>query len=147
MTTDFSTSISVAQSPEKVFDAILNPQDWWSGEIKGEAKKLGDEFAYSYKEFHFSKQKLVEVIPNKKVVWLVTDSSLSFVEDKNEWTGTKISFDITEQDGKTVLTFTHHGLAPEVECFDSCSGAWTQLIHQGLFSLITEGEAEKVNLG
>ncbi len=80
------------------------------------------------------------------MVWLVTDSRLNYTEDVNEWTGTKISFEITEKDGKTELRFSHIGLVPEIECFDSCSGAWTQLVHQSLASLITSGEGRKLVL-
>jgi len=87
------------------------------------------------------------MIPDQKVVWLVTDSSLNFTEDVNEWTGTKISFEITEKDGKTELRFSHIGLVPEIECFDACSNAWTQLIRQGLFSLIVTGKEDAIFLG
>ena len=60
--------------------------------------------------------------------------------------GTKISFEISEQDNKTQLRFTHLGLVPEIECFDSCSNSWSQLIQQGLFSLITTGKGSKILL-
>lgn len=147
MTNDFTTTLLVVQTPQEVFDAVNNVRGWWSGDITGSTDKLNDEFDYSYKEFHYSRQRVVEMVPRRRVVWLVTDSSINFVDDKKEWTGTTISFDITEQEGKTLLTFTHHGLAPEVECFGSCSGAWTQLIQQGLHSLITTGKPHMVFLG
>ena len=52
-TSDFTTTILVDQTPKQVFNAINNPQAWWSGEIKGSTDKLNDEFTYSYKEFHW----------------------------------------------------------------------------------------------
>ena len=146
-TSDFTTTIVVDQTPKEAFDAINNPQDWWSGEIKGSTEKLNDEFTYRYKELHFSKQRIVEMISDQKVVWLVTESIINYAEDKSEWTGTKISFEISEKDNKTQLRFFHMGLAPEIECFDSCSNSWSQLIQQGLFSLITTGKGKKIFLG
>ena len=139
---DFTTSILVDQTPMEAFDAINNVRAWWPGEIEGNTTKLHDEFIYRYKKIHYSKQKLVEVIPGKKVVWLVTDSSLNFVENKTEWTGTKIIFEISEKNNKTQIRFTHLGLIPEYECFDACSNAWTDIIRDGLRGLITTGKGK-----
>jgi len=86
----------------------------------------------------------VEVIPNEKVVWLVTDSNLDFTKNKSEWTGTKIIFDVSKINNKTQLRFTHVGLVPAIECYDGCSGAWEDLIQKSLFSLITNGEGKMV---
>jgi hypothetical protein len=141
---DFTTTILVDKTPKEVFNAINNVSGWWQGEIEGSTDKLNDEFTYRMKEFHFSKQKLVEVIPNEKVVWLVTESQLNFVKDKSEWTGTKIIFEISEINNKTQLRFTHQGLVREFECYGGCSNAWEQLIQQSLFSLITTGKGKKV---
>ena len=143
-TTDFTTTILVDQSPHEVFNAINHVSSWWQGEIEGSGNKLKDEFTYRMKEFHFSKQKIVEFIPDKKVVWLVTESQLNFIKDKSEWTGTKIIFEITEQDNKTQLRFTHVGLDPKIECYDACSNGWQQLMQQSLLSFITTGKGKNV---
>jgi hypothetical protein len=145
-TLDFTTTILVDQTKKQVFDAINNPHLWWSGEVKGNAGKLNDEFTYQYQDFHFSKQKVVEMIPGQKVVWLVTESVINYVDDKNEWTGTKISFEITEEGSQTRLRFSHLGLVPGIECFDSCSNSWSKLIHQSLSRLITTSEGQQILL-
>ncbi len=141
---NFTTAILVNQAPNEVFNAINNVSGWWQGKIEGSTNKLNDEFSYHMKEFHFSKQKIVELITGEKVMWLVTDSKLNFIKDKREWTGTKIIFEIAEINNKTQLRFTHQGLVPQIECYGDCSNAWNQLIQQSLFSLITTGKGKKV---
>ena len=143
---DFTTTILVDQTPKEVFDAVNHPENWWSGEIKGSTEKLNDEFTYRYKEFHFSKQRIVDMIPGQKVVWLVTESQINYAEDKSEWTDTTISFEISEEGKKTRLRFSHLGLVPGIECFESCSNSWSRLIQQSLFSLITTGERQQLLL-
>ena len=143
-TSDFTCTVLVDKSPGEVFNAINNVKGWWQGQIEGKSSQVNDEFSYRMEEIHFSKQKLVEVIPNKKIVWLVTDSQLNFAKDKSEWTNTKISFEISEVGKKTQLRFTHQGLVPKFECYEACSNAWTELIQKSLFSLITTGKGKKV---
>ena len=138
----FTTTISVDQTPNEAFAAVNNVRGWWSGEIEGEADKLGAEFTYRYQNMHRSKQKITDLVPNKKVVWHVLDSSLSFLKDKSQWTGTDIVFDILAKDGKTEVRFTHVGLAPQIECYGSCSNAWSMLVNGNLRKLITTGKTQ-----
>jgi hypothetical protein len=141
-TQDFSTELLVSQTPEEVFKAILNIRGWWSENIEGDTEHLNSEFIYNYKDLHYSKQKLVELIPNKKATWHVTDSSLNFVKNKKEWDDTKFGFDISKDGNKTKVTFTHFGLLPNIECFDACSGGWNYYLHESLFPLITKGKGQ-----
>jgi uncharacterized protein YndB with AHSA1/START domain len=135
----YTASFTVDQTPEEVFKAVTNARGWWGKGITGGTEKEGDEFTYEVPGVHRSVQKLVEVVPDKKVVWLVTESDMTFINDPKEWVGTKIIFDITEQEGKTKLTFTHEGLIPEVECYKFCTPAWDQYIKGSLYRLITTG--------
>lgn len=136
---NFTTVIVVDKSPEQVFDAVNNVTAWWTENLTGKSQKMNDEFDVHFGDVHYSRQKLIEVIPGKKVVWLITDSRLNFIKDKSEWTNTKISFDITPQGDKTALRFTQWGLTPEVECYDACSNAWGDYVNNSLRNLINTG--------
>jgi hypothetical protein len=141
-TPDFNTNFSVDQTPETVFNAINNVRGWWSENIEGGTDKLNDEFTYEVKDLHRCTMKLIEVIANKKVVWLVLDNYFSFTHDKTEWIGTTIEFDIIQNDDKTQVHFTHRGLVPSYECYEICFDAWTGYITGSLRNLITSGKGE-----
>jgi hypothetical protein len=144
---NFTATIRVNRTPEEAFAAINDVRGWWTGEpgVEGGADKLGDEFTYRYGDIHYSKQKVTELIPGEKVVWQVVDARLNFTNDKTEWKGTEIRFDISEKDGNTEVRFTHLGLVPACECFDACSGAWNSYINGSLRKFIVEGEARSKN--
>jgi uncharacterized protein YndB with AHSA1/START domain len=139
---NYTTSFTVDQSPEEVFDAINNVRAWWSGEIDGTTDKLGGEFTYRYKNVHRSVQRITEFVPGKTVVWRVLDAELNFVNDKSEWNGSAVVFEITKKAGKTELRFTHAGLVPAFECYGGCSGAWEFYINDSLRNLITTGKGQ-----
>lgn len=136
---NFTTKFVVDKSAAVVFKAINNVRGWWSENIQGSTEKLNEEFLYSYKDVHISKMKITESVPDKKVVWLVMENQFNFTEDKSEWKGNKIIFELTEKDGRTELVFTHIGLVPEYECYKVCHDAWSSYIQGSLKKLIETG--------
>jgi len=139
---NFNITFLVDQTPNEVFKAVINVRGWWSEELEGNSEKLNDEFSYRHGNFHFSKHKLTEVIPNEKVVWLTLDSKLTFVEKQDEWNGTKMIFEISQQGDKTQLDITHLGLVPDFQCYDGCSKGWTHYLKNSLLPLITTGQGK-----
>lgn len=130
---NFQYSFITLKQIHEVYEYLMNPQNWWTGifseNIEGESKQLNDEFSFKAGDgVHYSNQKLVELDVNKRIVWLVTESNLSFLNNTNEWAGTQIRFDLEEEINKTKITFTHIGLIPKIECYDACSSAWTQYL-------------------
>jgi hypothetical protein len=136
----YTATFTVDQSPEEAFAAINNVRGWWSGEIDGDTDKIGGEFTYRYEDVHYSKQKITALIPGERVAWHVLDGYLNFTEDKTEWTGTDITFDIAQRGDQTEVRFTHVGLLPQSECFDNCSTAWGFYINGSLRTLMTTGQ-------
>jgi len=138
----FSTSFLVDQSPEEVFAAINKVPKWWSGVVKGDTGGHGSEFVYEVPDVHQSTQRVTEFVPGKKIVWRVTDASLNFVSNREEWKGTDIIFEIEGKGKQTEVRFTHAGLFPDMECYEGCSSAWGMLVNGNLRRLIMTGKTQ-----
>jgi hypothetical protein len=138
----FTTSFTVDQTPEQAFAAINNVRGWWSEDVKGGTEKPGDIFNYRFRDLHRCTIKIKSSVPGKRVVWHVLNNHFSFTQDKTEWKGTDIVFEISEKDGRTEVRFTHDGLVPDYECYEACSAGWTTYINGSLKALIATGTGE-----
>ncbi|MES2388126.1 MAG: hypothetical protein V4543_08995 [Bacteroidota bacterium] len=137
---DYTFDILTTKTPREAYDAINNVRAWWSDDFKGSSDTLNDEFEVHFADVHHSKHKITELIPGKKITWLTTDSQLNFLKDKSEWTGTTITFEISDAAIHTLVRFTHHGLVPQIECFGDCSNGWNYFLKQSLLPFINTGK-------
>ncbi len=136
----FSATITVNKSAAAAFEAIKNFRGWWSEEIEGNTDRMNETFFYHYKDIHLCKMKLTEMIPGKKLVYLVVENEFNFIQDQSEWVGTKLIFDIFPEGDQTKIHFTHEGLVPEYECYKVCNDAWSGYIGNSLKNFIETGK-------
>ena len=139
---NYTTAVTVDQTPAEVFAAINNVRAWWSEEIDGDTDKLGAVFYYHFQDIHRCTIKVAELVSNKKVAWHVLHNDFNFIKDKTEWNDTDVVFEIEKKGDKTELYFTHVGLAPTHECYEVCSDAWGTYINGSLRGLITTGKGQ-----
>lgn len=134
--------LTVSQPANEAFNCINRVTKWWMENLEGNSEKLNDVFTVDFGAGNFVTHRLIEVIPDKKVAWLVTDCYLSWFKDKTEWTDTKMIFEISSGGDTTQISFTHLGLVPTIECYDMCVKGWDQYVKGSLFKLITDGEGQ-----
>ena len=136
---DYTATILIKATANKAFKSINHVAAWWTENIEGNSEKLNDVFTIHFGEA-FVTMKIIESVPDKKVVWNVTDCYLHWLADKKEWKGTQIVFKISAEGDSTRIHFTHVGLTPQVECYDSCVKGWDQYFKGSLAMLINEGK-------
>ncbi|RAW02296.1 SRPBCC family protein [Pseudochryseolinea flava] len=140
MKKDYQTVLTVDVTPAEAYDGIRNVTKWWTKRLEGNSHALNDEFTVRFfDDVHVSTQRIVELVPNKKVVWLVTHSKLNFVDKENEWNNTKVVFEIERVRDKTKVKITHEGLNSSVACFEDCSAGWNHYLGGSLNALLTTG--------
>ena len=112
-TAKYTTTVEVPRSSKEVFDYIIELSKWWPEDFEGETIQLGTEFIFKTGDGHYSKNKVIEFVPNKKVAWLTTGSLRK--TDNFDWTGTKMIVEISPEGNHTLLKFTYDGVVLQNE--------------------------------
>ena len=137
---NYHRTITVNTSAEEAMKKISQVNLWWKKDFSGSAEKLNDKFTVPFGETSFVDFVVSQMITNKKVIWSVADCYLPWFNNKKEWNNTEAVFELSEENGKTKIDFTHIGLVPEVECYDVCEKGWDGHITESLVKFINEGK-------
>jgi len=105
----------------KALSTINGLAHWWTEEVEGD-EQVGGKIKFTFRtETGEVKGQMVmevkELHPETNVRWVCT-------EGPAEWIGTDISFDLSQQDGQTIIIFGHRNWQEEVEFKAHCSMKW-----------------------
>jgi hypothetical protein len=115
----YSVEIDVQKPIDIVFANLIGLSKWWPEDFKGNAITKDSEFTLTTGEGHYSINKVIEFVPNKKVAWQTLKSLRK--SDNFDWSGTKFIFDLMStgspgsSGNNTVVRFTYDGVVQEFE--------------------------------
>jgi hypothetical protein len=135
----FNVQFTTGASPQKITSAINNVTGWWATNVKGNTNDLDDIFTVRFGKT-FSTIKVIEIIPNEKLVWLITDCDLPLFKNPKDWLNTRIVWELNNENGERIVKMTHDGLTPDASCYEDCKKGWTFYVTESLQKLITKGE-------
>ena len=84
----------------KALTTVKGLSGWWTNNTSGESK-VGGVLRFRFGAGGFD-MKVLELDPATRVLWQV-------VEGPEEWIGTKVAWELKQQDGYTVILFKHQG--------------------------------------
>jgi hypothetical protein len=96
-TRDYHYSITADIPQSEAFDKIGRVLEWWGTDFQGQSRTVGDVFTVRFRSGDVYTIKLVDVVPDKKVVWQVIESIRPSLKHETEWTGTQIVREISSQ--------------------------------------------------
>ncbi len=121
---DINHRVGIKAPIAKVYAALSTVEGvagWWTKDTTGVSKAGGRvdvRFTNpSGKEIGAMGFELKELVPNKKVVW-------RFVAGPEEWMGTDVVFDLSQDGDFTIVLFGHKGWRQLVEFTYHCSMKW-----------------------
>src|SRR6185437_2327689 len=132
---DILHRIGVVSSPDEVYAALTTVDGlaaWWTQDTDGEGE-LGGVLRFRFPVGGFD-MKVLEASPGELVLWQV-------VEGPAEWIGTRVRFDLKQEDGYTIVLFRHEGWSEPVEFMYHCSTKWATFL-MSLKRLLETGKGE-----
>jgi hypothetical protein len=136
---DIHFEFDVPVSPELAYIAIGKPREWWHDALDGDSSMLGDSFTVRFSDLDFVRFTVSEAQPGSRYVWHVEDCYLQWFENKTEWTGTDVVFDISPTADGSRVKLVHMGLTPEVECYEMCNSGWEGHFMKSLRNFMVDG--------
>ncbi len=121
---DIIHRIGIKSTASKVYNAlstINGLSHWWTEEVEGE-EKIGGKIKFTFRsETGDIKGQMVMQVktldPDKEVRW-------HCVEGPDEWIGTDVTFQWSQQDGQIIIIFGHRNWKEWVEFTAHCSMKW-----------------------
>jgi len=120
---DFQATMAVVADPDAVYSALTDIDSltgWWVPAAGGGTAGDTLRFLFGNGELVVS---VVQADRPDRVRWDVLAC-----EPVPDWVGTVITFDLAPAGTGTELAFRHHGLNPDLECFDDCHAGWTHYL-------------------
>jgi uncharacterized protein YndB with AHSA1/START domain len=128
-------NVVIKATPDKVYQAITTRQgieSWWCKQTTAKPE-VGFVNVFIFGKFR-NEMKVTDLVPDKRAEW-------ECIQSIDEWMDTRISFDLEEKDGKTILRFTHGAWRAVTDTFAGCNYDWA-LFMKSLKSFCETGKGE-----
>ena len=102
---------------------------WWTNNTQGE-EEVGGVLQFRFGAGGFD-MKVLELHAAARVLWEVVDGP-------EEWIGTKVNWELKQEDDYTIILFKHQGWREPVEFMHHCSTKWAVFL-MSLKSLLETG--------
>ena len=121
---DIIHRIGIKSTSEKVYKALATIEglaNWWTEETTGE-EQVGSKIKFTFRTGTGDikgemMMEVKELNPHQRVSW-------QCVEGPDEWLGTEITFDLSQQDNQIIIIFGHRNWREAVEFTAHCSMKW-----------------------
>jgi uncharacterized protein YndB with AHSA1/START domain len=118
----------------KVYEAISTVNGlagWWTKQTTGKSE-TGEVLEFRFGSQWLNKMKVINMVPNTSVTW-------ECIEAAPEWIGTKITFMLDDNEGKTRIRFSHSSWKELSDFYAQCNFSWARYL-ESLRNLCEKGQ-------
>ncbi|HKV03866.1 MAG TPA: hypothetical protein VJO53_02035 [Candidatus Acidoferrales bacterium] len=115
-------SIGIEAAPERVYALISSGRgfaQWWAADVTEDSQTGSVELGF-FNRATLYRLKPARLAPPLHAEWLCTSGQ--------EWSGTSLLFELTQNKSGSLLRFTHADWQGETDYFVSCTTVWGELM-------------------
>jgi uncharacterized protein YndB with AHSA1/START domain len=130
---DILHRIGSKASAKDTYEALTTREGlagWWTADTKGNFE-VGGVIQFRFGTHGGFDMKVLELEPARRVSWQV-------VSGPAEWIGTRVSFELRQEEEFTMVLFKHQGWKEPIEFMHHCSTKWAVYL-LSLKSLLESG--------
>jgi uncharacterized protein YndB with AHSA1/START domain len=120
---DILHRVGATAAPAKVYEALTTRDGlaaWWTTDTTGDGV-VGGTIEFRFGDAGGFDMKVLDQRPDERVEWEVTDGP-------EEWIGTRVRFDLKQEDDYTIVQFAHEGWREPGEFMSHCSTKWATFL-------------------
>lgn len=128
---DILHRVGIRAPADAVFNAVTTSEGlrgWWTDETELDE----DIIHFRFGERGFFDMKVLDSEPEQHLRWQVMDGPA-------EWIGTKVNWDLRQEEDHTIVLFKHEGWKEPVEFMHHCSTKWGTFL-MSLKALVETGK-------
>jgi uncharacterized protein YndB with AHSA1/START domain len=131
---DIVHRIGIRATPRKVYAALTKQNGlagWWTKDTQA-SPQVGAILKFRFGDHGSNDMKVARLVPGLQVQWRCVDGA-------KEWIGTRLTFDLKRQGGRTIVFFAHRGWSKQGEFMHYCNTKWVTFL-LSLKSLVENGK-------
>jgi uncharacterized protein YndB with AHSA1/START domain len=120
---DILHKITINAPRDKIYAALTTLDglsSWWTSTTSGDGAAADSTLEFRFGQ-HVVKMRVDELQGGKRAVWECTQAT-------PDWIGTKVTFDLSEDAGRTTLLFGHRAWKEDSSFFAHCSMKWATFL-------------------
>ncbi|WP_018681020.1 SRPBCC family protein [Actinokineospora enzanensis] len=132
---DIMHRIGITRTPAAVYPALTTVDGlakWWTEDTQGSGD-VGGLLQFRFEQGGFD-MRVLEARPAELVLWEV-------VEGPEEWIGTRVRFELKQEEDYTIVLFRHEGWREPVDFMYHCNTKWGTFL-MSLKRLLETGTGE-----
>jgi uncharacterized protein YndB with AHSA1/START domain len=136
---DILHRVGIKSTQDQVYAALTSREGlagWWTTDTQGEGNKPGGALRFRFssggEDIGGFEMKVLELDPARRVLWEV-------VGGPAEWIGTRIDWELRQEDDYCIVLFKHQDWREPVEFMHQCSTKWAIFL-MSLKSLVETGK-------